>query len=204
MKKRTKGLVVLAAGAALTLTSGATLALWRASEPLPESQVTTGVLDLAWPGTAHRTPESGYPVVQPITWEVQRRGSGDFQPVAVSGPNVSRFEAGDVLRGSTSVDATLLGANLLADLEWDGELYDRATVDQPWTLVTDRDNPLIPASALTVTIDGNEHAAPLIDLTSRRPSIPVTVAFTIPQVQGDAQLDLGAIRLVLTQRRGDL
>ncbi|MCL1900038.1 MAG: hypothetical protein FWG11_05950 [Promicromonosporaceae bacterium] len=91
MKKRSKALAAVAAGALLVV-PGATFALWTDTASLGADSVRTGQLALDWGA--------------PLAWSV------DGQPV-------TNARLGDTLVGTTTVDASLLGRNLSGDLTYD-------------------------------------------------------------------------------------
>ncbi len=191
MKKRTKGLVVLAAGAALTLPSGATLALWHRSEPLPESQVTTGVLDLEWSPALTEGADR-------ITWTWQHdNDQGQRVTTALSMNAIAagalQFSPGDVLTGTTYVDATLAGRNIIATLSYNRE----GLIAGNWVTAEDA----------TVTLGAPGEATMAGEITGMRATrtrIPVTVEIefpTRPTGVDEVSFDINALTVYLTQTR---
>ncbi|MBO0899659.1 alternate-type signal peptide domain-containing protein [Cellulomonas sp. zg-ZUI22] len=99
MKNRTKGVVAGVAGVAL-LAGGTTFALWSDSADVAGGTITNGKLDveasaLAWVDASPDRADKGHAISNLTTW---------------------RMVPGDVVEGTSEIDVTLVGDNLVAEL----------------------------------------------------------------------------------------
>jgi len=119
LNKKTKALAVAGAGAAVLVASGATFALWSATESVVTDDIRTGSLSVE---------------VNSVAWEdvssyvVYPRGSGELMPLSSvpansrpliwqpAGENRDLLVPGDTITGQVHVSPDLDGTNLVAEL----------------------------------------------------------------------------------------
>ncbi|MBO0923061.1 alternate-type signal peptide domain-containing protein [Cellulomonas sp. zg-ZUI199] len=206
MKNRTKGVVAGVAGVAL-LAGGTTFALWSDSADVAGGTITNGKLDveasaLAWVDASPDRADKGHAISNLTTW---------------------RMVPGDVVEGTSEIDVTLVGDNLVAELGVDTTaaanlptgmtvtyaVYDGATTTDPVAtgalgkdsslrFAANREgqaagNPTNPAPTIVVGTDGTAELKVVVTAT-----FSGTVTGT---TSAGAATDLSKIGVTLTQVR---
>lgn len=141
---RTKAIIAIAAGAALLLGGGTTLAYWSTSQVLDVGTIDSGDLNMVTSGTP--------------TWTLQ--GVTDAAAAAISDPTLVQIVPGDVLVMTQDVTLTVQGDTLTAELA-----VAQATVPEGLTAtvnstgvtpdaITEADDGKTVTVTVTITFDG--------------------------------------------------
>lgn len=205
MRNRTKGAVAAAAGAAL-LVGGGTFALWSDSADVAGGTITNGTLDVT---------------ASAITWTDVSPDRAD-SPHAITDLTTWRMVPGDVVEGTTEVEVTLVGDNLVAELGVTtvdaAALPEGIEVSYAYTVEGDgstavtgvlgEDSPVRFAANRTGQDAGDpENAAPTV-VVGEDGTVTLTLAVTVTfdgsvtgTTSAEAETVLGALNPTLTQVR---
>lgn len=143
-RTRTKAIIAIAAGAALLLGGGTTLAYWSTSQVLDVGTINSGDLDMVASGTP--------------AWTLQ--GVADAAPTSVPDPTLVKIVPGDVLVMTQDVTLTVQGDTLTAELAILQETVPEgltATVDSAGVTpdaITAADDGKTVTVTVTITFDG--------------------------------------------------
>lgn len=143
-KTRTKAIIAIAAGAALLLGGGTTLAYWSTSQVLDVGTINSGDLNMVTSGTP--------------AWTLQ--GVADAAPSTVADPTAVEIVPGDVLTMTQDVTLTVQGDTLTAELAIaQGTIPTglTATVESAGvtpTAITEADDGKTVTVTVTITFDG--------------------------------------------------